>query len=163
MVSIFWRFFCFFFYFLPTFGLCKKKIIQFPCPVWQLIVHLNSITSFRRGLLSNKPLTVKLCVLWCSAAMVNRHHFSKLFSILSPKMPFVVVIQSLSCVWLFATPRTVAFQSFTVSWSLLRFMSIESVMLSNHLHIRHLPTWGPHLPVLPFHTVHGVLQLRILE
>ena len=46
------------------------------------------------------------------------------------------VVQSLSCVRLFATPRTEAHQaslSFTISWSLLRFMSIESVMPSNHL------------------------------
>ena len=49
---------------------------------------------------------------------------------------FVVVVQSLSCVQLFVTPWTVACQaslSFTISWSLLRFMSTESVMLSNHL------------------------------
>ena len=47
-----------------------------------------------------------------------------------------VVVQSLSCVWLFVTPLTAARQAFlssTVSWRLLRFMSIESVMLSNHL------------------------------
>ena len=47
-----------------------------------------------------------------------------------------VVVQSLSCVWLFATPWTVAKQiplSSTSFWSLLKFMSIESVMLSNHL------------------------------
>ena len=47
-----------------------------------------------------------------------------------------VVVQSLSCVWLFATLSTVACQatlSFTVSWSLLKFMSIELVMISNHL------------------------------
>ena len=40
-----------------------------------------------------------------------------------------------SC-WLFVTPWRVAHQasgSFTISWNLLRFMSIESVMLSNHL------------------------------
>ena len=40
------------------------------------------------------------------------------------------------CVWLFATPLAAARQpspSFTISWSLLRFMSIESVMPSNHL------------------------------
>ena len=48
----------------------------------------------------------------------------------------VVVVQSLSCVQLFATPWTAACQaslSFTVSWSLLKLMSIESVMPSNHL------------------------------
>ena len=48
----------------------------------------------------------------------------------------VVVVHSLSCVQLLATTWTAARQaplSFTVSQSLLRFMSIESVMLSNHL------------------------------
>ena len=46
------------------------------------------------------------------------------------------IVQSLSCVWLFATSCTVAFQaslSFTVSLSLLKLMPIESVMPSNHL------------------------------
>ena len=45
-------------------------------------------------------------------------------------------VQSLSCVWLFATPWTAARQaslSITNSRSLLRLMSIESVMPSNHL------------------------------
>ena len=48
----------------------------------------------------------------------------------------VVVVQSLSRVRLFATPWTAARQasrSFTNSWSLLKLMSIESVMPSNHL------------------------------
>ena len=47
-----------------------------------------------------------------------------------------VVFQSISRVLLFATPWTAARQaplSFTVSWSLLRFMLIESMMPSNHL------------------------------
>ena len=46
------------------------------------------------------------------------------------------VVQSLSCVQLFVTPWTAAHQvslSFTVSWSMLRLVSIESVMPSNHL------------------------------
>ena len=45
-----------------------------------------------------------------------------------------------SYVWLFATPWTVAHQaslSFTISWSLLILMSIESVMPSNHLNLHH--------------------------
>ena len=49
---------------------------------------------------------------------------------------FVVVVQWLSCVQLFATPWTAAHQaplSFTVSGNLLTFMSIESVIPSNHL------------------------------
>ena len=47
----------------------------------------------------------------------------------------IVVVQSLSCIQLFATPWTVACQaslSLTISQSLPRFMSFESVMLSNH-------------------------------
>ena len=48
----------------------------------------------------------------------------------------LVFVQSLSCGWFFATPWTTARQaslSFTMSQSLLKFMSSESVMLSNHL------------------------------
>ena len=48
----------------------------------------------------------------------------------------VAVGQSLSCVRLFVTPWTAALQtflSFTISQSLLKFMPIESVMLSNYL------------------------------
>ena len=44
--------------------------------------------------------------------------------------------QSLNHVWLFATPWTAACQaslSITNSWSLLKLMSVESVMPSNHL------------------------------
>ena len=47
-----------------------------------------------------------------------------------------VVVQSISCVWLFVTPWTAAHQaslSFTISQSLLRLTSIESVIPSNHL------------------------------
>ena len=52
-----------------------------------------------------------------------------IFSLFSP-------IQSLSCVWLFVTPWTAARQaslSITNSWSLLKLMSIASVMPSTHL------------------------------
>ena len=47
-----------------------------------------------------------------------------------------LVVQLLSCVQLFATPWTAAHQaslSITISWSLLKLMSIELVMPSNHL------------------------------
>ena len=54
---------------------------------------------------------------------------------LGPSM-LLVVAQLLSHVWLFVTPWIAAHHaslSFTVSQSLLRFMSIESVMLANYL------------------------------
>ena len=50
------------------------------------------------------------------------------------------VVQSLSHVRLFATPWTAACQaylSFTISWSLRKLTSIESVMPSNHLILCH--------------------------
>ena len=49
-------------------------------------------------------------------------------------------VQSLSRVWLFVTPWTEACQaslSITNSWSLLKLMSFESVMPSNHLILCH--------------------------
>ena len=67
-----------------------------------------------------------LCMCVCVGVNVflwrNTHQFSS--------------VQSLSCVWLFATPWIAAHQvslSITNSWSLLKLMSIESVMPSYHL------------------------------
>ena len=48
----------------------------------------------------------------------------------------ITSVQSLSCVWLFATLWTAAYQaslSITNSWSLHKLMSIELVMPCNHL------------------------------
>ena len=48
----------------------------------------------------------------------------------------VAVVQLSSCVWLFVTPWTAACQSslsFTISWSLPKFMFIALVMPSSHL------------------------------
>jgi len=65
-----------------------------------------------------------------------------------------VVAQSLSRVWLFAAPWTAACQTsllFTVSGTLLRFLSTESVVLSNHLILCHplllLPSIFPSIRV----------------
>ena len=68
----------------------------------------------------------------------------------STKAVLVKSVQSLSCVWLFATPWTAACQaslSITNSWSLLKLMSIESVMPSNHLILCHPLLHLP--PILP--------------
>ena len=51
---------------------------------------------------------------------------------------FVIILELLSHVQLFATPWTAAHQaslSFTIYQSLLKLMSIESVMSSNHLNL----------------------------
>ena len=58
-------------------------------------------------------------------------------------------VQLLSCVWLFATPWIAACQaslSITNSWSLLKLMSIESVMPSTHLILCHPLLLLPPIP-----------------
>ena len=85
----------------------------------------------------------------------------------------VAVVQSLSRVWLLATSWTVALQaplSFTVSQKLLKFVSIELVMLSNHLILCHrlvlLPSISPSIRVVfqwvgSSHQVAKVFELRL--
>ena len=77
------------------------------------------------------------------------------------------VVQSISHVWLFATyePGQTSL-SFTISWSLLKFISIESVMASNHLILSHplflLPSIFPGIQwVSSSHQVAKVLQLQL--
>ena len=69
----------------------------------------------------------------------------------------VAVLQSLSHVHFFVTPQTTAHQaslSFTISWSLLKLMSNESVMPSNHLILCHplllLPSMFPSIRAFSF-------------
>ena len=83
-------------------------------------------------------------------------------------------VQSLSGVWRFEIPWTAArqaFLSFTISQSLAQFMSIELVMLSNHLILCHplllrLPSNSPSIRVFfqrvnSLHQVAKVLQLQL--
>ena len=68
----------------------------------------------------------------------------------------VVAVQSLSLLWLSATPWTAAYQAslcFTLSLSLLKLISIELVMPSNYLILCHplllLPSIFPQIRVFP--------------
>ena len=99
-----------------------------------------------------------------------------------------IVVQLLSCVQFFATPWTAAHQasrSFTISWSLLKLMSIESVMLSNNiifccplllpsvfpsikafsnesfLHIRWPKYWSFSFSISPSNEYSGLISFRI--
>ena len=68
----------------------------------------------------------------------SQHHREHLVLII-PVVTFAVV-QLLSCVQLFSSPWTAAHQaslSFSISLSLLKLMSVESVMPSNHLILCH--------------------------
>jgi len=98
-------------------------------------------------------------------------------------------VQTLSHVWLVATPWTATHQaslSFTISWNLLKFMFIESVMLSNHLilccpllllpsifpsirvcsnesalHIKWPKDWSFSFSISPFNEYSGLISFRI--
>ena len=74
-----------------------------------------------------------------------------------------VVVQPLSHVQLFVIPWSAAYQpslSFTSSWSLLKLMSIESVMPSNYLILCRLllllPSIFPHIRVFPNESAHCI-------
>ena len=73
-------------------------------------------------------------------------------------------VPSLSHVWLFVTPWTTACQaslSNTISWSLLKLMSIESVMPSNHLILCHpLFLLPPIFPSIRVFSQESALHIR---
>ena len=85
------------------------------------------------------------------------HHYQLLFYSKGTAGCFFLlllfVVQSASHFRLFATPQTAAcqaFLSFTISWSLLKLISIESVMPSNHLIFSYpllLPSISPSIRV----------------
>ena len=77
---------------------------------------------------------------------------------------YSVVVEFLSHVRLFVTPWTAAHQtplSFTISWSLLKLMSIKSVMPSNHLNLcRPLFLLSSVFPSIRVFSNESVLQIR---
>ena len=73
------------------------------------------------------------------------------------------VVQSLSRVELFATPWIIAHQaflSFTISWSLLKLMSVESMISSNHLILYHLLLLPSIFPSIRVFSNESVLHIR---
>ena len=86
-----------------------------------------------------------VCLLWKIVYSGLRHFFNWVVCSLTLNCLIClynldVVIQMLSHVWIFATPWTAAHQtsqSFTISRSMVKLMSIESVMPSNHLTLCH--------------------------
>ena len=77
----------------------------------------------------------------------------------------LIVVESLSRVWLLVTSWTAACQaplSFTTSKNLLKFMSIESVMLPNHFILCHPPfppALKPSQPQGLFQWIHSLHQV----
>ena len=109
-----------------------------PLGIIQVVAYVNAT-------LSGIPLYGWTTVCW------SVHHLNGIL-VVSTFKQFWVVSLSLSCVWLFVTPWAAGHQaslSLTISQSLLKFISIESVMLSNHLILFHplllLPSIFPNI------------------
>ena len=86
-----------------------RRSVMINIPIHRVIIWIHSSVSF----LFLAPISYFL--------FIEFRFFGKNF----------VAVQSLSHVWLFATPWTVALQasfSSNISWSLLKFMSTESVI-----------------------------------
>ena len=95
-----------------------------------------------------------------SVSFDSSFHFKAIVRLFSP-------VQSLSCVWLFVTPWIATRQaslSITNSWSLLKFMSIESVMPSKHLILCHPLLLPPSIfPSIRVFSNESALQVRWLK
>ena len=148
----------FFFHTWPTLG-SSPGVCMYPSAKMDLEVKASGRSKTHYGLKLSPDF-------WLQGALVHMYSISlilysdRVFASLCPchdyslEMFVVVVFQSLSPVWLFATPCTAAPQaslSFPFSRSLLKLMSIELVMPSNHLVLCHplllLPSIFPSIRV----------------
>ena len=109
-------------------GVCSSMDLS--CYPWSDTYWVSIFHSFTGEILFWVPFTL-LCT---KVAVVNKTDWKKYQC--PESLPFFVIVQLLSWVQLFVNPWTAALQaslSITNSWNLLRLMSIESVMPSNHL------------------------------
>ena len=101
----------------------------------------------------------KVCWLFPAGPCLSFH-----FHVSEKSVFFISSVQSLSYVWLFASPWTAAWQaslSITNSQSLLKLMSIESVMASNHLILcHHLLLLSSIFPSIRAFSNESVLRIR---
>ena len=117
------------------------------------IIHNNQIVEKTKWLLTNKCINK----IWYS------YSTKSCLVIKRNEVLIYAIVQSLSRVWPFAAPWTVARQaplSFTNSRSFLRFMSIKSTMLSNHLILCHPLLWPSTFPSLRVFSNESALRIR---
>ena len=116
---------------LPWRASQKKHVQKRSKEKWSICCYKWKI-HLRDYIITVNPLFSLL--LKSSFCMFVSHPF-KITQLLKTSM-LITSVQSFSCVRLFATPWSAAhraFLSITKSWSLVKIMSIESVMPSNHL------------------------------
>ena len=115
------------------------QALQSRCYSYTMKIHsLSALSSIKYS------ISLGYWIFWKHKHLQNKNNFSGIVWLLTTihfifsftSSAYIAVVQSLSHVQFFETPWTVTRQasfSFTVSQSLLRLMSIESVMLSIHL------------------------------
>ena len=129
--------FTMFCWFLPYINMNQNHMFSLPCPPSHLLPHPTPLGNHRAAgwapcIIQQLPTSCLSYIWWF------QDYFSSSHSLLPPLCPWVLFlsealfssVQSLSLVWLFATPWTAAHQgppSITNSQSLLKFMSIKSV------------------------------------
>ena len=143
-----------FLFLFPLYYLLSSNVIMLVC---KLLEGRSSVQS------SLYPIHIAL-VLVHGGSLIVLTIWSML--ILSLQLPWMLLffffssVHSLSCVWLFVTPRTAAHQaslSITNSQSLLKLMPIELMMPSNHLILCH-----PLLLLLQFSPASGSFPMSWL-
>ena len=118
--------------YISNYSLCIWNSVLTEHPLFAKSCNLGSWSRY---------LTLCLSFLTCKVRLRNTYLIGAVMRIRGVNIAKYLtqglfVVQLLSPVWLFAIPWTAACQaslSFTVSWSLLKLMFIESVMLSNYL------------------------------
>ena len=103
----------------------------------QLIIHYDFLKIYRSWYAFKfLPFFLFFAYWYTNVVAPFKRFFYHVFFLYTLPLHVVVIIISLNHVWLFCDPWTVTHQAplfFTVSWSLLIFMSTELVMLFNHL------------------------------
>ena len=107
--------------------------------IWSGVQHPKSLSTIK-DIIKMVPQSypckmVKKCTDWGTRDTCVHLWLSPFAETITTVLIGYVVVQSLSHIWLFATPWTAAHQaplSSTISQNLLKFKSIESVMVSNH-------------------------------
>ena len=100
-------------------------------PLWCIYIYFLKIFININNFWPNSILKMQIFQASCHHCIAQRSQYHTVGLVLENRF----VVQLLSCVQLFATPWVAAHQAsllFTIFWSLLKLMSIESVMLSNH-------------------------------
>ena len=126
-----------------------------PCLLCLLHCQMSSLPLVLPG---NPPSLLTTCQIICRfTTILQRFTFKRSFSIKFYLGDVVAVVQLLSCVQLFATPWTAA--RFTITWSLLKLMFIELMMLAILCHhLLFLPSIVP--SIIKVFSNESVLHIR---